>query len=120
MFYVCMIPRLHHAVCASFCRNPDGGERPWCCTKTKCVDSDRQSWDYCDVCARPPPPPPPPSPPPPACQLELSKPWQCKDQGANVNTCSDYFYEKNGDYEQCRWAYWEDAPRSCVPGGPRA
>jgi len=109
-------------VCASFCRNPDDGERPWCCTKERCVDSDRQSWDYCDVCARPPSPPPspqppPPSPPPPACQLELSQQSQCDDQGANVNTCSDYFYEKNGEYKQCKWAWWMEAPRRCVANG---
>ena len=58
------------------------------------------------------PSPPPPSPHPPACQLELSKPWNCKEQGANANTCSDYFYKNNSYYEQCKWA-----TGSCVANG---
>ena len=31
---------------------------------TTCVDSDPESWGYCDVCAPPPPPSPSPTPPP--------------------------------------------------------
>ena len=51
----------------SYCRNPDGGTSPWCCTEIECVgNTPGETWDFCDVCAPPPPQPPSPSPPPPS------------------------------------------------------
>jgi hypothetical protein len=120
---------LRNALCYSYCRNPDGGKSPWCCTKETCVDGDPNSWDYCDVCVRSPPPPPPPSPKPPpptppppspppptppACPFEV-QPSQCWNQGATLDNCADYFYENQigpGDFRQCLWG-----PSGCRAGG---
>ena len=109
----------------SYCRNPDGGTSPWCCTEIECVgNTPGETWDYCDVCAPPAPPPPspspPPSPPPPvACPWELPRHSACQKQGAtNANQCTQYFYPKDGEYFQCRWAWWEDEPK-CIGKGPQ-
>ena len=75
------------ALCASYCRNPNEGESPWCCTKETCVDSDPSSWDYCDVCARPPPPA-----------------WECKD-GQLIGNGFDYDEDvaKTEKGQACKW-----------------
>jgi len=93
-----------------FCRNPDGGDRPWCFT----VDAQTR-WEYCQVgppsevscyfpppplpplpAPRPPPPPPPPPPtPPPATPPPVPCPSECAelwgngvcDAPCNVTTC---------------------------------
>ena len=55
---------------------------------------------------------------PSVCPLEISK-HQCSNQGANKNTCSDYYYQDGEVYKQCEMnqIYLGRDPK-CTGGGP--
>mmetsp|Transcript_21213 Transcript_21213/g.53987 ORF Transcript_21213/g.53987 Transcript_21213/m.53987 type:complete len:250 (+) Transcript_21213:3-752(+) len=64
------------------------------------------------------PSPPPPSTSPPTCRWELPRQSACQNQGANQRDCTRYFYPKDGQYFQCRWAWWDREPK-CIGQGPQ-
>lgn len=101
-----------NARCPHGCRcQHKSGESAHCHARKKeehCLTEKHYSW--CGPAKSPSPPSPSPSPP--ACELQLPEQSKCGDQNANANMCSDYFYPKDGKYQQCKW--WN---KECVGNG---